>query len=122
MGTGYILGILVLGLVGGIASGLIGIGGGVILVPALVFLFGLGQHHAQGTSMALMVPPVGILGAWTYWRDGYVDLKIAGLLCLGFIVGSLLGARYATSLSNQMLERVFGVALLLIGAKMLFGR
>jgi uncharacterized protein len=119
---GYVLGLIVLGLVGGIASGLIGIGGGVILVPALVFLFGMGQHHAQGTSMALMVPPIGILGAWTYWRDGYVDLKVAALLCLGFVVGSLLGARLATSLSSQMLERVFGVALLIIGAKMLFGR
>jgi len=119
---GYILGLLVLGLVGGIASGLIGIGGGVILVPALVFMFGMQQHLAQGTTMALMVPPIGILGAWTYWHEGYVDLKVAALLCLGFVVGSLIGARFATSLSNHMLEQVFGVALLILGAKMLIGR
>lgn len=118
----YVLGLLALGLISGAASGLIGIGGGVLLVPALVFLFGMGQHHAQGTTMAIMVPPIGILGAWTYWRDGYVDFKVAALLCVGFVVGSLFGARYATSLSSEMLERVFGVAILIIGAKMLLGR
>ncbi|MDD5560027.1 TSUP family transporter [Candidatus Methylomirabilis sp.] len=111
-----------LGLVAGIFSGLIGIGGGIIIVPALVFLFGLSQHEAQGTTLALLVPPIGLLAAWTYYKEGYVDLKIASLICLGFFLGGLLGARLATSLSNSVLEKVFGVALLLVSLKMLLTR
>lgn len=111
---------LLLGLGAGILSGLIGIGGGVIIVPSLVFLFGFSQHEAQGTTLALLVPPIGILAAWTYYQQGYVDLKVAAIICLGFLLGGLLGAKIATNLSNVLLERVFGVALLLIALKMLF--
>ena len=111
---------LLLGLVAGIFSGLIGIGGGVIIVPALVILFGLSQHQAQGTTLALLVPPIGFLAAWTYYKQGYVDLKIAAFICLGFFLGGLIGARLATGLSNAALERVFGIALLLISLKMIF--
>ena len=111
-----------LGLVAGILSGLIGIGGGVIIVPALVFLFGLSQHQAQGTTLALLVPPIGLLAAWTYYARGYVDLRIAGFVCAGFFLGGLIGARLATGLSNVVLERIFGVALLLIALKMLFAK
>jgi hypothetical protein len=113
---------LILGIVAGTLSGLIGIGGGVILVPALVILFGFSQHAAQGTTLALMVPPIGILAAWTYYRHGYVDLKIAGFICAGFIIGGLLGAKFATGVSNVLLERIFGVTLLLISLKMLFAK
>ncbi len=113
---------LLLGLVAGIFSGLIGIGGGTIIVPALVFLFGLSQHKAQGTTLALLVPPIGFLAAWTYYKQGYVDLKIALLICLGFFIGGLLGAKLATKLSNELLERVFGIALLLISLKMIFAK
>jgi len=113
---------LLLGLFAGTFSGLIGIGGGTIIVPALVFLFGLTQHQAQGTTLALLVPPIGFLAAWTYYKQGYVDLKIASLICIGFFFGGLLGARVATKLSNIALERVFGVALLLISLKMIFAK
>jgi hypothetical protein len=113
---------LLLGLVAGTFSGLIGIGGGTIIVPALVFLFGLSQHQAQGTTLALLVPPIGFLAAWTYYKQGYVDLKIASLICIGFFLGGLLGAKLATKLSNVVLERVFGVALLLISLKMIFAK
>jgi uncharacterized membrane protein YfcA len=71
---------VLLGLVAGVLSGLIGIGGGVIIVPALIFLFGLSQHEAQGTTLALLIPPVGILAAWTYYKQGYVNLEIAGFM------------------------------------------
>ena len=110
---------VILGLTAGVLSGLIGIGGGVIIVPALVFLFGLSQHQAQGTTLGLLVPPIGILAAWTYYKQGYVDIKIAALVALGFFIGSLFGARLATGLSSVVLERVFGVALLLISIKMI---
>lgn len=112
---------LLLGLSAGILSGLIGLGGGIIIVPALVVLFGLSQHQAQGTTLAMLVPPIGILAAWTYYRHGYVDLKIASFVALGFFAGSLLGANFATSLPNVILEKVFGIALLLIALSMLFG-
>jgi uncharacterized membrane protein YfcA len=113
---------IILGLAAGVLSGLIGIGGGIIIVPALVFLFGLTQHQAQGTTLALMVPPIGILAALTYYNQGYVNLKIAAFVCLGFVVGGWLGAKLATSLSNDLLERLFGVALLAVGVKMIFFR
>ena len=111
---------LLLGFVAGALSGLIGIGGGVIIVPALIFLFGFSQHQAQGTTLALLIPPIGILAAWMYYKQGYVDMKIAALICLGFFFGSFLGAKVATGLSNIVLERIFGVALLLIALKMIF--
>ena len=113
---------LILGIVAGTLSGLIGIGGGVIIVPALVFLFKFSQHRAQGTTLALMVPPIGLLAAWTYYKQGFVDLRIAGLICVGFFLGGFLGAQGATRLSNALLERVFGAALLVISIKMLFAK
>lgn len=111
---------MLLGLAAGVLSGLIGIGGGIIIVPALVFLFGLSQHQAQGTTLALLVPPIGILAAWTYYSQGYVNLKIAGFVCLGFFFGGLLGAKVATGMSNEVLQKVFGVVLLLVALKMIF--
>ncbi|MGA2463009.1 MAG: sulfite exporter TauE/SafE family protein [Thermodesulfobacteriota bacterium] len=113
---------LLLGLFAGTFSGLIGIGGGTIIVPALVFLFGLSQHQAQGTTLALLVPPIGFLAAWTYYKQGYVDLRIAALICVGFFLGGLVGAKLATKLSNVVLERIFGIALLLISLKMIFAK
>lgn len=110
---------LLLGLAAGALSGLIGIGGGVIIVPSLVYLFGFSQHEAQGTTLGLLVPPIGLLAAWTYYQQGYVNIKVAALVCVGFVLGGLLGAKLATNLSNVLLERVFGVALLLIALKAL---
>jgi len=111
---------LLLGLVVGIFSGLIGIDGGIILVPALIFFFGLSQHQAQGTTLALMVPPIELLAAWTYYKQGYVDFKIAVFICIGFFCGGLLGAKLAIGLSNEILTKVFGIILLLIAIKMIF--
>ena len=110
---------VLLGLAAGALSGLIGIGGGIIIVPALVFIFGFTQLKAQGTTIALMIPPIGLLAAWSYYRQGYVDVKVALLVCLGFILGGLLGATVATGLSNALLEKIFGVVLLFIALKML---
>ncbi|MCB1060281.1 MAG: sulfite exporter TauE/SafE family protein [Calditrichaeota bacterium] len=113
---------LILGLAAGVLSGLVGIGGGILIVPALVFIFGLTQQQAQGTTLALMVPPIGILAAWTYYKQGFVDLKIAGLICAGFVLGGLLGARFAVGMTSATLQKVFAVFLIIVGVKMLFGK
>ena len=111
--------LLILGFSVGVVSGLIGVGGGIILVPALIFIFGLPQHLAQGTTLAMLVPPIGILAAWDYYKRGSADLRIAAILCLGFFFGGLLGAKLAGALSEVALRRVFGTALLGIALKML---
>lgn len=115
-----IVGYILLGVVAGMLSGLVGIGGGIIIIPALVFLFGLTQQQAQGTTLALLVPPIGFLAAFTYYKHGYVDLKIALLVCVGFLLGTLPGAKFATTLDNELLRRIFGVLLLFLSAKMIF--
>jgi len=117
-----IAGYLILGLLTGILSGLIGLGGGFLIVPALVFLFGMSQHQAQGTTLAMLVPPIGILAAWTYYQKGFVDIKVVAFIAAGFFIGSAVGARFAIGLSGETLGRVFGVALVLIGLKMIVGR
>ena len=114
------LAFILLGLIVGVLSGLVGIGGGVFIVPALVYIWGMSQYQAQGTTLALLVPPIGILGAWAYYKQGYVDLKVASLICIGFVFGSLLGAKIAIGLSKVALKRVFGGFLLVIGCKMIF--
>ncbi len=111
---------LVLGLTAGILSGLLGIGGGIIIVPALVFLFNMSQHQAQGTTLALMVPPIGLLAALTYYRQGFVNLKVAAFVCIGFFWGGFFGAKFATALSSPTLQKVFGVALLAVAVRMIF--
>jgi len=113
---------VVLGLAAGILSGVIGIGGGVLIVPALVFLFGFTQQQAQGTTLALLVPPIGLLAAWTYYQHGLVNIRVAVFIAVGFILGSLYGARFAVGISNSTLERFFGAIIILIGLKMVLGK
>jgi len=110
---------VLLGLLTGVFSGMFGLGGGIIIIPALVFLFGLSQHQAQGTTLALMVPPIGLLAAWTYYKAGFVDIKIAAFVCLGFFFGGLLGAKLVVGLSDPFLRRLFGIVLLMIAIKMI---
>lgn len=107
-----------LGLLAGILSGFIGVGGGVIIVPALVFFFNFTQKMAQGTTIALLIPPIGILAAWTYYKQGDVNIKAAALICLGFVLGGLIGAKFATNMNNDLLRKIFAVILVLIGLQM----
>ena len=111
---------IILGLVAGAFSGIVGLGGGVILVPAFVFLFGMSQQQAQGTTLALMVPPIGVLAAYTYYQAGYVDLKIAALVCLGFIFGGWIGAKFAIQMPKEMLQKIFAIFLFAVAIKMFF--
>jgi len=109
-----------LGIVAGIFGGLFGIGGGSILIPALVYLFGLTQHQAQGTTLAVMVPPIGLLAAIRYYYSGNVKLSMAAFICIGFFVGGLLGAQFVQGVPDALLKRMFGVYLLLVSLRMIF--
>jgi len=111
-----------LGLVIGVLSGMVGVGGGIILIPALVYFYGFSQHMAQGTSTAMLLPPIGILAAYTYYKHGYVDVRATALLCAGFVIGGLFGAKIAVHLSHDVLKRGFGVLLMLISLRMIFGK
>lgn len=115
-----IAGLLILGIMAGFFSGLIGIGGGVIIVPALIILFGFSQHTAQGTTLALLIPPIGILAVTEYYKKGYVDTKAAIIICLGFIIGGYLGGKYSTGLPEQLLRRIFSIVIIIIGIRMFF--
>lgn len=113
---------LILGLVAGVFGGIFGLGGGTILIPALVYIFGFSQHLAQGTSLAVMIPPIGLLAAWKYYTNGYVDLHATPLICLGFFIGGLFGASMIQPISDLLLKRLFGGFLLLVALKMMFGK
>ena len=114
------IGLVLLGLLAGVLGGLIGIGGGVIIVPILVFVFKYEQHLAQGTTLALLLPPIGILAAWSYYQHGQMDVRAAVLICLGFVVGGFFGAKLALVMPQEILRKVFGVAMLLIALNMIF--
>lgn len=117
-----IVGFLTLGLVAGVLAGILGIGGAVFVVPALVYVFGWPQHLAQGTTLAMLVPPIGILAVWSYYQAGQVDLRVAGILCIGFFIGGYFGGVAANQLPEDLLRKIFGIALLLIALKMIFGK
>ena len=111
--------IILIGLAAGILGGMVGVGGGIVIVPALVYFLAFSQHEAQGNSLALMLFPVGILGVLNYYRKGYVDFRYAGLLAVGFVVGSYLGSRFSLSLPQFTVKKIFAVLMLLVALKML---
>jgi hypothetical protein len=110
---------IVVGLAGGALGGLIGLGGGFIMVPLLVYLFHMGQHDAQGTSLAVLLPPVGILSVLQYWRAGHVQLAVALWAALGFLVGGWVGGAVAQAIAGATLRRVFAVFLILAALDLL---
>lgn len=120
MNATTILGLLIIGLASGLLSSMVGIGGGTIIVPALVFLLAMSQKTAQGTSLAMLLPPIGVFAVMNYYKAGYVDFKIAGILCISFILGSYFGSKLALNLDESVLKRIFGVFLMIIAVKYLF--
>jgi len=111
---------VVLGLLVGVMSGILGLGGGIFLVPALIFLFGFSPHAAQGTSLAVLIPPIGIFAALEYYRKGYIDFSIVGLICLGFIFGAYAGAFYVDRIPVPLMRRIFGFFLFFVALQMVF--
>jgi uncharacterized membrane protein YfcA len=114
--------LLMIGLLAGFLSGTVGVGGGVVIVPMLVFLLGFEQHKAQGTSLFMFLFPIGILGVMNYYKKGFVDVKTALVICSTFVIGSFLGSKFSLSLDQQIVKRIFGGVFLLVALKMLFGK
>ena len=115
------LGILV-GLIGGTLSGLTGLGGGFIMVPLLVYLYGMSQHGAQGTSLAVLLPPIGILAFWQYYKHGHVDVSVAILVAIGFLFGGYLGGWAAQLIPGPLLRKGFAVVMAFISLDMFLRR
>lgn len=122
MTTTQLIILIIIGLVSGMLSGIFGIGGAIIVIPALIFILGLSQHTAQGTSLAFMLPPVGILATWNYWKAGHVDWKIALVLSLTFVVGAYLGSQFSLNIPDRTLRRLFGVLMILMAFKLIFSK
>jgi uncharacterized membrane protein YfcA len=112
--------LILAGIVAGALSGLVGVGGGVILVPILVLIFGFAQKEAQGTTLAMLALPVGILAALTYYKAGYINFKAVGWIAAGFLLGSFAGSHMAVQVSEHAVSKLFGGILLIIAIKFLF--
>ena len=113
--------LLFIGLGAGVVAGMFGIGGGVVIVPALVYLAGLSQHMAIGTSLAILLPPVGLAAVIEYYRYGHIDLKVALIVALGLFLGAWAGARYANRLSGPHLRMAFGIFVVCMGIYIIYG-
>ena len=112
--------LIIIGLVAGLLGGMVGVGGGIIIVPALVFFLGFSQKMAQGTSLGILLLPVGLLGVWQFYKEGFVDLRVVFIISAGFFAGSYLGSKLALSLSQETVKKAFAILLIVVALKMLF--
>ena len=122
MSTAIIVSLIIIGLLAGVLSGLVGVGGGIIMVPLLVLMVGFSQHQAQGTSLAVLVIPVTALAVFNYYKEGYINWKYALVIAVFFVVGSYFGSKLAVNLDQKMLKKIFGIVLLFMAGKMLLGK
>ncbi len=106
----------------GILSGMVGVGGGIIIVPALVYFMGVSQHEAQGTSLSVLLLPVGIFAVYNYYKSGYVDIKMTLIIASTFLIGGYIGSKAAISLDQNTVKKIFGGFLFLIALKMILGK
>lgn len=113
---------ILIGFASGISSGFFGIGGAIILIPSLVYVFKFSQHLSQGTALAALLLPVGILAVIRYYRAGDVNIKAALFIALGFVIGGFIGASFAQSVPSPVLKKVFAIMLMFISIYMFFGK
>ena len=111
--------LVIIGLAAGFFGGMVGLGGGVIMIPAMVYLLGLSQQGAQGTSLAVMLPPVGILAVMNYYKAGQVNLKYAMIIAAAFIIGGYFGSKVALGISPATMKKIFGIALMAVALHMI---
>ena len=114
--------LILIGLAAGLLSGFIGVGGGIIIIPLLMIFLGMSQHQAQGTSLAVMLPPIGILAAWNYHKAGFVDWKFALIISATFIIGGYISSNWAVNIDVKSLKKFFGIMLVIGGLKLIFGK
>lgn len=119
MTTQVIMILSMIGLFAGMLSGLIGVGGGIVIVPALIYFLGFTQHEAQGTSLGLLLLPIGIFAVMNYYNKGYIDVKVVGVMAIAFLLGGFVGSKMALSLSQETLKKIFAIILFYTAFKML---
>ncbi len=112
--------LVVIGLFAGIFSGMIGLGGGLVIIPALIYLLHLDQHTAQGTSLAIMLPPIGLMAALNYYKAGALNIKYAAFIAAAFFIGGWFGSKLALGISEEVLRKVFAISLIAVAIRMLF--
>ena len=120
MDTQVIFILILVGLAAGMLSGMVGVGGGIIIVPCLVFFLGFSQKLAQGTSLGILLLPIGIMGAFQYYKQGYIDFRVIAIISVAFFFGSYFGSKLALSLPQETIKKIFAVLMLLVAVKMLF--
>ena len=114
--------LIVIGLLAGILSGLVGVGGGILMIPLLIMFLGVTQHEAHGTAIFAMLPPIGILAAMNYYKEGFVKWEYAAVMALTFVVGGYFGSKLSISLPDQTVRKVFGVIMLIGAIKLIFSK
>jgi uncharacterized membrane protein YfcA len=122
MNATVIISLIIIGLIAGLLSGVMGVGGGVVMIPLMIILLSFNQHQAQGTSLAVLAVPVTFLAAYNYYNEGYVNWKYAAVIAVFFVIGGFLGSKLAVNLSQNTLRKIFGGVLLLISIKLLLGK
>ncbi len=119
MNFGVIIILILIGLFAGVFGGFVGLGGGIIMIPALVYILGMSQHAAQGTSLAVMLPPIGILAAYNYWKAGELNMNYAMIIAASFIIGGYFGSKFALQMPVAMMKKIFAFALIIMAVNML---
>ncbi|WP_108803790.1 sulfite exporter TauE/SafE family protein [Aquimarina sp. Aq107] len=122
MDTMTVISLVIIGLLAGFLSGTMGIGGSVVMIPLLILWVGFTQHQAQGTSLAVLSVPVTLLAAFNYYKEGHVNWRFAAIMAITFIIGGYLGSKFAISVNQATLKKIFGGILLLVALKMIFGK
>lgn len=122
MSVQIVLILMLIGIIAGVLSGLVGVGGGVVMVPLLILLLGFSQHQAQGTSLAVLVVPVTAIAVFNYYKEGYINWKHAAIIAVFFVVGGYFGSKLAINLDQKMLKKIFAVILLILGGRMLLSK
>jgi uncharacterized protein len=117
-----IISLLIIGLAAGILGGMFGIGGGILVIPCLVFFMGMNQHEAEGTNLAFMLAPVGLLAVMNYYKHGYINIKYSIIIAIAFVAGAYFGSLFALQIPSHILKKAFGVFIILVGLKMIMGK
>lgn len=112
--------LIIIGLLGGLFSGLLGVGGGIVMIPLMIFALGFSQHEAQGTSLAILAVPVTLIAAYNYYNAGHVNWKYAAVIAVTFVVGAYFGSKFAISIDQGMLKKVFGFVLIIVALRLIF--